>query len=520
MVWMAWLIGWLDLPAAHPVAEDLFWSARMELNIREHNEIRNLKGVYPGVAGGAVGLLGPRYFVEGGFFPAYQGVLTALYQGPLSEQSMFYAGIYRLFLPSMESEGTENDTAASSFLRIPFVLGVTGTPVQGFTLNAGIGTGFFGYDFFENKVKVGGFLGLSVEPVPGVEVFYEGVWPAFKFYGKRNVGVSVGLPAEGFRLRMGWRYADYTTQQITGDHIFVSLGYSGRIVREKAIREEAPKKPAAPEQVVIAGVVSDASTGQPVAGAVVYQKGATQGVRTDRYGRYVLSLPPGEYTIVVQAYPQYLAQEIPVTLTADKPRMTLNVQLKVNPVYLQYQAKIREGEKAQSEGDLRAALLAYEEALKLIPQGQEALAGRDAVRLEIQNKIKTLKVQARAAENTRALRQALSLWEQVLALDPEDEEAQAGRARVRQAMAAGSPTPPAQTQPQPQPQPRPQPSPQPAPASEDVAQLMEEGKKAFLAGDYARAVRLFERVLQLDPNNQTAKRYLERAKNYLKGTGG
>ncbi len=513
MLWMALLAGWLDLPSAQRVAEDLFWSARLEVNIKEHNEIRDLKAVYPGVAGGAIGVMGSRFFVEAGFFPEYQGVLTALYQAPLSEQSLFYAGIYRLFLPSMESEGTENDTTASSFLRIPFVLGVVGSPVRGVTFNAGIGTGFFGYDFFENKVRVGGFLGIAVEPVPGVEVFYEGAWPGFKFYGKRNLGVSVGLPAEGLRLRMGWRYVDYTTAQITGDHIFVSLGYSGRIAREKAVREEAPKKPAAPEQVVIAGVVSDAATGQPVAGAIVYKKGARRGVRTDRYGRYVLRFPPGDYTIVVQAYPRYLTQEIPVTLTPDKPRKTLNVQLKVNPVYLQYQAKIREAEQAQSEGDLRAALLAYEEALKLFPKGSEALAGRDAVRLEIQKKIKTLKVQARAAERTRALRKALSLWEQVLALDPEDEEAQAGRARVRRAMASRTRTPT-------RPQPRPQPSTRPAPTTQSVEELIEAGKKAFLAGDYARAVRLFERALKLDPGNRTAKRYLEKAKTYLKGTGG
>lgn len=516
MLWMVWLVlGWLDLPAASGGDENLQWTARLEWNIREHNEIRSLDAVYPGVVGGMVGIRGPRFMLEAGFFPAYEGTITALYHAPLSPQSQVFGGLYRLFVPSMESEATVNDTAASGFIRLPFVVGLTATPLAGFTFTGGLGTGFFGYDFSENTTGVGTFIGFSVEPVPGVNVFYESVLPQFRFRGKRNIGISVGLPQAGFTFQGGWRYVDYTTDAITGDHIFLSVAYTGTFRVEKEIKEKAPKQPAKPEQILIAGVVSDGATGQPVAGAIVYRKGAKRGVRTDRYGRYVLRLPPGEYTIVVQAYPRYAQREVPVTLTADQPRLTLNVQLTVNPRYTQYQAKIREAEQAQSEGALRAALQAYEEALKIFPKGPEALAGRDAVRLEIAKRIKALKAKARAAQRAQSWRKALGLWEQVLALDPQDQEAQQGRAQARRALAQQTPAP----TPQPQAQPKPQPSP-PSQPSQSVEELIAEGKKAFLAGDYARAKRLFEQALKLDPNNRTAKRYLEKAEQYLKGTGG
>ncbi len=517
MMWMMWMVwAWLDLPAAPQGVEHLQWAARLELNIREHNEIRNLEAVYPGVVGGAVGLVGSRFTVEAGFFPEYQGVLTALFHMPISDQNQMFAGLYRLFIPSMESEGTANAPDASGILRLPFVMGITSTPFPGAQITGGLGTGFFGYDFARQTVGVGAFLGVSVEPVPGVQVFYESVLPQFRFQGKRNLGVSVGLPQAGVVLRGGWRYMDYTTQAITGDHIFLSVAYTGTIRMEKEVKEKAPAQPAKPEHVVVAGVVSDAATGQPVAGAIVYRKGAKRGVRTDRYGRYVLRLPPGEHTIVVRAYPRYSLREIPVTLSTENPRMTLNVQLAVNPRYTQYLAKIREAEQAQSEGDLRSALQAYEEALKIFPKGPEALAGRDAVRLEIEKKIKSLKVQARAAERARSWRKALGLWEQILALDPEDPDAQKGRARVRRALAQRGRT----TRPRTQPRPASEPPAQPQQPSRSVEELIREGKRAFLAGDYARAKRLFEQALKLDPNNRTAKRYLEKAKQYLKGTGG
>lgn len=51
------------------------------------------------------------------------------------------------------------------------------------------------------------------------------------------------------------------------------------------------------QKFTISGYVRDSTNGESLTGATVYVKGSVQGVQSNTYGFYALSLPPGEYTI-------------------------------------------------------------------------------------------------------------------------------------------------------------------------------------------------------------------------------
>lgn len=81
---------------------------------------------------------------------------------------------------------------------------------------------------------------------------------------------------------------------------------------------------AAQKRVTISGYVKDAISGEDLIYANVYNQANTlDGVTTNIYGFYSLSLPPGEYTIIT-SYIGYSDKEIQINLTKDT---TFNIEL-------------------------------------------------------------------------------------------------------------------------------------------------------------------------------------------------
>jgi hypothetical protein len=66
----------------------------------------------------------------------------------------------------------------------------------------------------------------------------------------------------------------------------------------------------------ISGFVKDSTTGESMLGAGIYAKETLQGVYTNTYGFYSLTLPEGDYTLVI-GFLGYAEQRIPIHLTAD-----------------------------------------------------------------------------------------------------------------------------------------------------------------------------------------------------------
>ncbi|MEX0686657.1 MAG: carboxypeptidase-like regulatory domain-containing protein, partial [Balneolales bacterium] len=80
------------------------------------------------------------------------------------------------------------------------------------------------------------------------------------------------------------------------------------------------------QTATITGEVTDAETGEALAGATVLVKGTSQGVATDIDGRYTLRRAPVGDQVLVYRYIGYITQEIPITIiSGDNPEQ--NVQL-------------------------------------------------------------------------------------------------------------------------------------------------------------------------------------------------
>lgn len=85
------------------------------------------------------------------------------------------------------------------------------------------------------------------------------------------------------------------------------------------------------KRYTISGTISDANDGEDLIGAGVLVKGTRIGAVTNAYGFYSLSLPAGEYTLVV-SYVGYDNQEIDVRLSEDN---RLNFRIHTNSKQLQ-----------------------------------------------------------------------------------------------------------------------------------------------------------------------------------------
>ena len=83
--------------------------------------------------------------------------------------------------------------------------------------------------------------------------------------------------------------------------------------------------PLSAQNVVLSGLVTDASTGEPLIGVTVYNTDRRTGTTTNSQGNYIITLPSGRALELVYSYVGYASETQTITLTRDTK---LNVQLK------------------------------------------------------------------------------------------------------------------------------------------------------------------------------------------------
>jgi len=83
--------------------------------------------------------------------------------------------------------------------------------------------------------------------------------------------------------------------------------------------------------VTISGFVRDLKTGESITGAIIYPKEKPNlGITSNSYGYFSLSLPPGNYTIIIQ----YLGYKTKATTVELKENLTLNVEMEEESIAL------------------------------------------------------------------------------------------------------------------------------------------------------------------------------------------
>ncbi|MEJ2354584.1 MAG: tetratricopeptide repeat protein, partial [candidate division WOR-3 bacterium] len=205
--------------------------------------------------------------------------------------------------------------------------------------------------------------------------------------------------------------------------------------------------------------------------------------------------------------------EIPVKTGADMD-FTISLSKVINPVVKQSMDLTKEAANYYKRGLLNQAKQKLEEALNLYPNNKQAKKGLQMVSDAFAENIGNLRAQARAKENAGDIRGAISIWEQVAALEENPSSTQAHIRTLRNRLTASTRRTPARTTPRTTTTSRAPARTTPSLSKQQIADLYTKGLSAYFDGNYKEAIRYFEQVLRADPSHAQAKRYLGEAKKH------
>src|SRR5436190_17673733 len=107
------------------------------------------------------------------------------------------------------------------------------------------------------------------------------------------------------------------------------------------------EKPASPAgRFTISGYVSEASTGESLLGANVYVKEGLQGTTTNAYGFYSITLPEGDYTLII-SFIGSIEQQFNIKLNKD---VSQDVSVENKPIETKEVTVVAEKEDKNVQG--------------------------------------------------------------------------------------------------------------------------------------------------------------------------
>lgn len=254
------------------------------------------------------------------------------------------------------------------------------------------------------------------------------------------------------------------------------------------------------------------------------------------------------FCLLIIVEPLY-AVSITKTLEAINP-LTSSVYAAEKSSAEKVQDYLNEGAKLYREGRWQEAISIWEKALELEPKNKKALRyvqrakqkltqGRENTSLPSRTRTTSIaeeKVETKENSAETYLKEGISLyregdydaaikkWNKALAKDPTNEKAKRYIERALKKQAELSPQKTASVKKEFTPQNRPQPKEISQSIEEEkpkkdfkkeAKELLEQGKKLYRQEDYVEAIKKWEKVVQLDPMNLAAKRYIKRAKEKL-----
>uniref|UniRef100_A0A7C4XFS8 Tetratricopeptide repeat protein n=1 Tax=candidate division WOR-3 bacterium TaxID=2052148 RepID=A0A7C4XFS8_UNCW3 len=269
----------------------------------------------------------------------------------------------------------------------------------------------------------------------------------------------------------------------------------------------------APRVGSIECVVQDFTTKEILTNAIIDLKEVNKRYRAPT-GIFSLSLPAGNYTITASRsnYADYIAQ---ITVKPGvKTKLIFNLKKTEEQLRREQQLKsinnyLAQGKAYFTEGNLKLALDAFNNALSIDPNNKEAreyLAQIEAKKTEF---IANYSTEARAREKSKDYSGALQLWQKILELDPENTEAKTAIASLEKKIT-----------PEKKPQGEAKKPAEEKATPEQIEALYKKGVSYFAAEKYEEALKVFKQVLALDPQHKGAKEYKKRTEARIKALKG
>ena len=265
-----------------------------------------------------------------------------------------------------------------------------------------------------------------------------------------------------------------------------------------------------PKLGTIEVVVQDVSSQELLANAVVEVTEIDK-----RYfasgGTFSVSLEAGNYTMIVSKpdYVDYIAKvnvkpdvRSKLVFNLHKTEQALRLEAATREKENSIRTHLEQGRMYLSENNLTQAKAAFETVLALDPKNQEALQSLGTVETRRVQLIDYYTSEAKKSGQAREYTRAIELWQEVLALDPENTIAKDAIANLEKQQAPVS-KPPAQAQ-------KPAEPAKPHVSQAEIEVLYKKGVSLFADDKYDEALAIFKRVLALDPNHTGAKEYKRR----------
>lgn len=249
--------------------------------------------------------------------------------------------------------------------------------------------------------------------------------------------------------------------------------------------------------------ILDNSSGKNISGLIDFEN-IDAGPYKLSSGRVKMKLKPGKYKIKVDA-DNYKWQKRVFSVSGNATT-ELNVRLqkkddKKAKAREEAIALVKDARDDLNEGNIKSALDKLTEARDILPDDPTILAYYRKAIKERNDAIAKHRENAIAYENKDWYKSARNEWNAILVLDRNNAEAKRKYSEMQAKIDAAN-----------KPAPKPQPKPQP---KKNPDELYDEGYQHFLNGEYAEAVKKFEEVLELEPGNRKAERYLKKAKSRM-----
>lgn len=382
-----------------------------------------------------------------------------------------------------------------------------------FEMTAGLGRGrFVGYGPRSQYLNFDAFTDEKHQN------FVFGMFGGMKF--NTPVGVSFILETDGRDANAGLRYE---TGRFKGtlsidkiEHLFAQpegMIQSPRFNLSLSVNPVGRGITAESNVGTLKIAIIDQSTGRPIQGKIIVSHGNIErSYDVPIAKKKVLMLKPGVYKITVfSAGYKMKTANVPVKAGKDL-EFEISLAKVISPAIKQSMDLTKAAATDYKSGRLKEAKEKLEEAIALYPNNNKAKQGLQLVNKALADNISSLKSRARSREASGDIRGAISLWEQVLAL----ENTTATRTHIqslRDKLAARSrPATTTKRRPTTTVKKTPAAAKKPSLSKQQIADLYTKGLSAYFDGNYKEAIKYFEQVLKADPTHAQAKRYLGEAK--------
>ncbi len=375
-----------------------------------------------------------------------------------------------------------------------------------FIINAGIGRGeFIGYG---PRSK---YLNLDIFSKDFHDYTF-GIFGGIKFLITNYL--SAILEADGRDFNFGIKFEkdifQFTIQTNKLEHIFwgsKTYPLSPRLTASLSINSGiAPPKPL---PVYVKFEIYDEEIKVPIKGVkITFLETGMLPIYTDDKGITGKEIMPGNYLVKIEKEGY---KEITARLNISKEKEIFLARIYLKPLVLRKETcerYIKNAREYKEKGNYIEAKRNYELALNTFPNYPNLKYEYESFLNEFNTKIESFKAKAIDYEKRGNFQGAISSWQEVLKIDPENEEAKAKISELSEKMVR-----PKVVEKKPAPEKKVE---KPTYTKEDIEKMLNTAISEYNNKNYKKAKEILQKILAIDPNNAKAKEYLDKTEKRLK----